>query len=45
MVGHASNYLKFHVDLPDSSIGQIYQVKIESQSEDELIGSVVNEKN
>lgn len=45
MVGHASNYLKVHVDLPDSSIGQIYQVKIESQSEDELIGSVVNEKN
>lgn len=45
MVGHASNYLKVHVNLPDSSIGQIYQVKIESQSEDELIGSVVNEKN
>lgn len=45
MVGHASNYLKVHVDLPDSSIGQIYQVKIEAQDGDELIGSVLNEKN
>lgn len=45
MVGHASNYLKVNVDLPDSSIGHIYQVKIISQKDTELIGSVESEKN
>lgn len=44
MVGHASNYLKVNVDLPDSSVGHIYQVKIVSQKETELIGSVESEK-
>lgn len=44
MVGHASNYLKVHVDLPDSSVGHIYHVKIESQDGVELIGSVVSEE-
>lgn len=43
MVGHASNYLKVKVDLPDSSIGHIYRVHIESQDDTELIGSVVSE--
>ena len=45
MVGHASNYLKVHVDLPDSSIGHIYRVKILSQNGTELIGCVESEKN
>ncbi|WP_028043840.1 tRNA (N(6)-L-threonylcarbamoyladenosine(37)-C(2))-methylthiotransferase MtaB [Candidatus Stoquefichus massiliensis] len=45
MIGHASNYLKVHVMLPDSSIGHIYQVMIEKQDGVELIGSVVSEKN
>lgn len=44
MVGHASNYLKVNVDLPDSSVGHIYRVKITSQKDDELIGCVVNEE-
>ncbi|MFR7591154.1 MAG: tRNA (N(6)-L-threonylcarbamoyladenosine(37)-C(2))-methylthiotransferase MtaB [Longibaculum sp.] len=45
MIGHASNYLKVNVDLPDDAIGHIYRVKIESQQDTELIGSVVNEEN
>lgn len=45
MVGHASNYLKVHVELPDSSIGHIYKVKIIEQQDIELIGSVINEEN
>ena len=45
MVGHASNYLKVHIDLPDSSIGHIYRVKILSQNGTELIGCVESEKN
>lgn len=45
MVGHASNYLKVHADLPDSSIGHIYKVKILSQEGVELIGCVESEKN
>lgn len=45
MVGHASNYLKVNVDLPDDSIGHIYRVKIKSQNGVELIGSVMNEEN
>lgn len=45
MVGHASNYLKVHVDLPDNSVGHIYKVKIESIDDTELIGSVIDEKN
>lgn len=45
MIGHASNYLKVNVILPDSSIGHIYQVKIEAQNGVELMGSVVSEKN
>lgn len=45
MVGHASNYLKVHVDLPESSIGHVYKVKIDSQDGTELIGSVVDEEN
>ena len=45
MVGHASNYLKVHVDLPESSVGHIYKVKIDSQDGTELIGSVVDEEN
>ena len=45
MVGHASNYLKVHVDLPDSSIGHIYRVKILYQNGTELIGCVESEKN
>lgn len=45
MIGHASNYLKVRVMLPDSSIGHIYEVKIEAQDGVELIGSVVSEKN
>ena len=44
MVGHASNYLKVHVDLPDSAVGNIYQVKITSHDGPELIGSVICEK-
>lgn len=44
MVGHASNYLKVHVDLPDSSIGHIYKVKIISQDGVELIGCVESEE-
>jgi len=44
MVGHASNYLKVNVDLPDSSVGHIYKVKITSQNGVELIGSVIDEK-
>lgn len=45
MVGHASNYLKVNVDLPDSSVGHIYKVLVEKQDGVELIGSVVNEEN
>ena len=45
MVGHASNYLKVNVDLPDSSIGHIYKVKILSQNDVELIGCVMDEEN
>ncbi len=45
MVGHASNYLKVHVELPDSSIGHMYKVKIIEQQDIELIGSVINEEN
>lgn len=45
MVGHASNYLKVNVDLPDNSIGHIYRVKITSQNGVELIGSVMDEEN
>lgn len=45
MIGHASNYLKVRVDLPDESVGHIYQVKIVSQDGVELIGSVQSEKN
>ncbi|MEG0365748.1 MAG: tRNA (N(6)-L-threonylcarbamoyladenosine(37)-C(2))-methylthiotransferase MtaB [Coprobacillus sp.] len=44
MIGHASNYLKVKVQLPISSVGHIYQVKITSQDGVELIGSVENEK-
>lgn len=45
MVGHASNYLKVNVDLPDDSVGQIYAVKILSQNGVELIGCVADEEN
>ena len=45
MIGHASNYLKVRVDLPDESVGHIYHVKIVSQDGVELIGSVQSEKN
>lgn len=45
MVGHASNYLKVHVDLPDTAVGKIYCVKIISQDGVELIGCVDHEKN
>jgi len=45
MVGHASNYLKVRVDLPDSSVGHIYKVKILSQDGVELIGCVESEEN
>ena len=45
MVGHASNYIKVYVDLPDSSIGHIYKVKILSQNDVELIGCVMDEEN
>lgn len=44
MVGHASNYLKVRVDLPDSSVGHIYKVKILSQDGVELIGCVESEE-
>lgn len=45
MVGHASNYLKVRVELPISSIGHIYQVRIKDCDDVELIGCVDNEKN
>lgn len=45
MTGHASNYLKVNVDLPDESIGKIYKVKITQRINDELIGSVISEEN
>ena len=45
MVGHASNYLKVRVDLPEESVGHIYKVKIESIDDVELIGSVTDETN
>ncbi len=45
MVGHASNYLKVNVELPLSSVGHIYKVKIISQDDVELIGSVISEEN
>lgn len=45
MVGHASNYLKVYVDLPDHAIGHIYRVHIEKCQGTELIGSVIGEKN
>lgn len=45
MVGHASNYLKVNVRLPETSVGHIYRVKIHEQRDTELIGSVVNEEN
>ncbi|MCI9092278.1 MAG: tRNA (N(6)-L-threonylcarbamoyladenosine(37)-C(2))-methylthiotransferase MtaB [Coprobacillus sp.] len=45
MVGHASNYLKVHVDLPDSSVGKIYHVNIISQDGVDLIGCVDHEEN
>lgn len=44
MTGHASNYLKVNVDLDESSVGKIYKVKIVDQNDDELIGSVICEK-
>lgn len=44
MVGHASNYLKVNVDLPDESVGHIYKVKIIAQDGVELIGCVESEK-
>lgn len=44
MEGHASNYLKVNVKLPDDSIGHIYKVHIVKQNDVELIGSVINEK-
>ncbi len=43
MVGHASNYLKVKVKLPETSVGHIYKVHIESQEGTELIGSEVSE--
>lgn len=45
MVGHASNYLKVYVDLPNESVGHIYKVKILEAIDTELIGSVIDEKN
>jgi len=45
MVGHASNYLKVRVILPDDSVGHIYRVKIIAQDDVNLIGSVVSEEN
>ena len=45
MVGHASNYLKVRVDLPEDSVGHIYKVKINDIDDVELIGSVISEEN
>ena len=45
MIGHASNYLKVRVDLPEDSVGHIYKVKIHEADDVELIGSVENEEN
>ena len=44
MIGHASNYLKVRVDLPEDSVGHIYKVKIHEADDVELIGSVENEE-
>lgn len=45
MVGHASNYLKVRVSLPEDSVGHIYKVYIQEADDVELIGSVVCEEN
>ena len=45
MIGHASNYLKVNVDLPDDSVGHIYRVHIDRTAGVELIGSVMREEN
>jgi threonylcarbamoyladenosine tRNA methylthiotransferase MtaB len=45
MIGHASNYLKIKVDLPISSIGHIYKVKIKEVDDVILIGDVCEEEN
>ena len=45
MVGHASNYLKVRVSLPEDSVGHIYKVMINDIDDVELIGSVINEEN
>ena len=45
MVGHASNYLKVRVVLPEDSVGHIYKVLIQEVDDVELIGSVICEEN
>jgi len=45
MIGHASNYLKVKVLLPEDSIGHIYSVFIKEADDVILIGEMISEKN
>lgn len=44
MIGHASNYLKVKVLLPEDSVGHIYAVKIKEVDDTVLIGEMISEK-
>lgn len=45
MIGHASNYLKVKVKLPESSAGHIYKVFVKDIEDVILIGEMLSEEN